>query len=64
MSGVLYKFVILTKLPNSKLVTPALIDAKSLPAFHGPQTCRAVRPDQIRALNTQHPWGEQEPRQI
>ena len=27
MSGVPYKLVILTKLPNSKLVTPALIEA-------------------------------------
>ena len=33
MSGVLYKFVILTKLPNSKLVTPALIVVKSLALF-------------------------------
>ena len=33
MSGVLYKFVILTKLPNSKLVTPALIVLTSLALF-------------------------------
>ena len=33
MSGVLYKFVIRTKLPNSKLVTPALIVVKSLAFF-------------------------------
>jgi len=33
MSGVPYKFVIRTKLPNSKLVTPALIVVKSLAFF-------------------------------
>ena len=33
MSGVLYKFVILTKLPNSRFVTPALIVVTSLALF-------------------------------
>ena len=33
MSGVPYKFVIRTKLPNSKLVTPALIVVTSLAFF-------------------------------